>query len=340
MHLRFWLLGGVLAVVEMALAWAWFQGHFAPPALLSAHVLVAAACYVYLKMRPQNWGGLHHQLLFAGLCMFGFVGVLSVMLGVLLTQSLDKIKPAHFDETFDDLFGILPEGADLTVFRHIEHYNVLGENLVVSDQLSDMFEFGSDFEKQTVLAVVNSHYQPKFAKIIRKALQSSNNVIRIQAAAILADQEQKHQQKLIALEKTAKTSPNTANKIALAQHYDHIAHSGVVDPIRQRQFYEKAAKTYEKLIKENKDQENYQASLARVYYRLGKNKEAAKLIEEKAKTLADVSLSLWYLELLFANKNFAELRAFAKEVLPLISGNHQYPIKLQGAVKLWATSHQ
>ena len=336
----FWVLGVVFTGAEAVCAWLWFSGTFEAYTLLMVHTVLTAVCYAFIKVFLKKGAKTHYQLLLIGMAMFGFIGAISVLAGVFLTKCLDRMKPAHFDETFDDLFEISPEGSDLSTYRHIEHYDVVSTNLVVSDQLIDMFKFGSDIEKQNVLSVVNSNYQPKFARIIRLALQDTNNVIRIQAAAILADQEQKQQQKLIELEAAVKDEPTIENKLALAQHYDNMAHSGVTDNVRKTKLYSNAAAIYEDLIKENKSAATYEARLARIYYRLGKTQEAVKLIEAKAQTLEDLSLSLWYLELLFVNKNLKELREFAAKVLPLITGNDNYPVKLQGAVNLWATSHQ
>ena len=322
--------------VEASLAWAWFKGLEETAYILAGHVLFSAILWGYIRLMKGRTLEIYRQLLVGATMMFGFMGSGAVMIGFLMTYGLDKYFPAHFDETFDDLFDLSPEVGDAEVFRHVQHYNVVGSQLIVTDQLLDMFKFGSDVEKQNVLAVINSNYQPKFAKILRLGLQDTNNVIRIQAAAILADLEQRQQKMLLDLEKASQNSTNDADKLALAQHYDDMAHSGITDDVRRNKLYAKAARIYEDMIAAEPESAVVAKRLARVYYRMGEAQKAADVIRTFAEDLSDISLSLWYLELLFVTNNTDDLRTFARELEPLVAGNHAYPIKLQRAVQLWA----
>lgn len=337
---RFAALAAGLVVFQGVLGYAALQG--VSVALVAAvHIVICSVLWwVALRRRWLHLQG-YKLLLILTTGLFSLVGTVATVVGYVFTLSLDLLKPAHFAETFDDLFDLSPDDTDTHVFRHVQHYNVVGAKLVVTDQLLDMFKFGSSVEKQNVLSVINNNYQPKFAKILRMALQDSDNVIRIQAAAILADLEQRQQQKLIELEAKAKTeaakTPHSSQaQLELAGHYDDIAHSGVVDQVRRTKLLTKAAEIFEAVYQKNTQDAAMAKKLARVYYRLDKPQHAAEVIAPFAKTMDDISLSLWYLELLFVTHNRDELRAMAKKLAPKIEHNHAYPIKLQKAVKLWA----
>ena len=325
-----------LGVLEVGLLFLAVEHKANVQALMGVHFLVCAGLWLQASRKPWRFLQAYKLLLVLSTALFSIVGACAVLVGYVFTLTLDKLKPAHFDETYDELFDISPEDADTHVFRHVQHYNVVGAPLVVNDQLLDMFQHGSSIEKQTVLSVVNNSYQPKFAKILRLALQDTDNVIRIQAAAILADLEQRQQQKLIELEAAAKNKKTTQAQLELAQHYDDISHSGVVDQVRRSKLLNKAAAIFEKVHAEDTASADIAKKLARVYYRLDRAPDAARVIAPFAETLEDISLSLWYLELLFVTGKTKELRQMAAKLWPQVENNHAYPIKLQKAVQLWA----
>lgn len=279
----------------------------------------------------------YRELLVPATFILGPMGSFCVLLGFLLTYGLDKMKLAHFNDTLDELFDISPEDGDHHVFRHVKHYKVANTNISITDQLLDIFEFGSDTEKQNVLAVINNNYQPKFAKILRMGLADTNNVIRIQSAAILADLEQRQQQELMTLEAAAKATDATPDdKLALAAHYDAMAHSGVVDVVRRNTFLSNAISIYESALRAHPEDAALARKLARAYYRIDEAEKAIEVIHPFAIELTDIPLSLWYLELLFVTHQTEQLRLLAKELAPKVVQNHTYPVKLQRAVQLWA----
>lgn len=321
---------------EGAVAWAWYHEQAPLLSLAFLHFAFCVGLYGVHWFSRSPALEIYRGLLVIGTFLLGPIGAVCTFIGFVFTAVLDKFFPAHFDLTADDLFDLSPEEGDHHIFRHIKHYKVQETSLQIIDQLMDAFKYGSDEEKQNVLAVINNHYQPKLAKILRLALMDTNNVIRIQAAAILADLEQRQQNELMALEETVKAENTPESKLALAKHYDAMAHSGVVDAVRKETYLNNATTIYEQALRVHPDDVDLAKKLARAYYRLGRTAEAVALIRPFAIELADIPLSLWYLELLFVTKQTQELRTLAAELAPKVVNNHDYPIKLQKAVQLWA----
>jgi hypothetical protein len=197
----------------------------------------------------------------------------------------------------------------------------------------DVLAFGSVQQRQSVVAIIAQQFRPAFAPALKAALRDEHNVIRVQAATVIARLEQEFLDRTFELEAAVQQAPQDADAIlALASHSDDQAFAGLFDATREENCRARAAEGYARYLELRPDDQSVELRLARLQLRRGLLDQA----EPRLQRLADAghaSARLWLMEVLFAQHRYRDLRAVAERFGA--GAADAMPLEAAGAIELW-----
>lgn len=135
--------------------------------------------------------------------------------------------------------GLFPQ-SDIKPFEEIiqrirsrwDDYSHLNE----ASSFTNLFTFGSLLDKQKVLDVIATDFDPQYAPLLRAALKDSQNAVRIQAAAITTKIDYDFSNAVKKLEKKHEESPHDLTTLLhLAELLQAYALAGILDHFRQKE---------------------------------------------------------------------------------------------------------
>lgn len=173
---------------------------------------------------------------------------------------------------------------------------------------ADVLRDGSLARKQAALGLIADHFDPRFAPVLRSALNDGEAVIRVQAASIAARLEDAFQQEGGALRARAADGDIEARTL-LADHYAAHARAGLVDDLAAETLRRNALTIMEP-TPEN------QVRRARLLLELGENEAAADLARSFRQAPDDPEAPAVLLAALLRRGAFAEIRALAGRIDP------------------------
>jgi polysaccharide biosynthesis protein PelE len=198
----------------------------------------------------------------------------------------------------------------------------------------DVLSFGSVQQRQAVVAIIAQQFRPAFAPALKAALRDEHNVVRVQAATVIARLEQEFLDRTFELEAAVQRAPSDPEAIlALASHSDDQAFAGLFDATREEHCRARAAEGYERYLELRPDDQSVDLRLARLQLRRGLLDRA----EPRLQRLADAghaSARLWLMEVLFAQRRYRDLRAVASRFGA--GAADTMPLEAAGAIELWA----
>jgi hypothetical protein len=320
-----------LFVVEVALM-RWASVHDWPlMAVLAAHLAVAVTTAFGVLRSPWR-SDRHIVLLVLATCAFGPLGPA----GVLLEMALERYharSAQSLAEWHEALFPPLGHDGQRELWRRIgQRATDRGNDPRVTPFL-DVLSFGSVSQRQAVVAIIAQQFRPAFAAALKAALRDEHNVIRVQAATVIARLEQEFLDRTFELESAVKAAPRDPDAIlALAKHSDEQAFAGLFDATREAACRAQAVDGYSRYLELRPDDRAVDLQLARLQLRRGLFDQAEPRLRRLAEAGHD-SARLWLMETLFAQRRYRDLRdvasgygATAMEALPL---------EAAGAIELW-----
>ncbi|MFN8057624.1 MAG: tetratricopeptide repeat protein [Vicinamibacterales bacterium] len=341
------ILAAVMLGVEGGL---YVFAHRHPDALiasLSLHVIVVAALSLSIRLTtfaPERLA----VLLLIATCAFGPLGPAGVLLTIALGVFYERYSTA-LEEWHRMLF---PE---VVVDPRAELWRRIGQR--ASDRppdqnvtpFLDILSFGSIPQKQAVISLITQQFHPAFAPALRAALNDGHNVIRVQAATAIARLENDVLASTFALEAKRKDEPDDARHLlALAEHYDDHAFTGLLDPVRERDSRDKAVLHYRAYLAQEPGDQPTTLRLARLLLRQGAFAEAESLLarlvgdpasgDARGGTLAPAAptdAAMWLMEALFHQRRFSDLRALAAHVTRSTHGASTWPTEMAPTLAMW-----
>lgn len=318
----------------------YFAAHTGKLLLAAAgHGVVVALLVVCTRISPRSCSR-YIALLWVTTAVFGAFGPA----GVLLTIGLERVyakSATDIEEWHDMLFppSHVDESAEL--WRRIGQRasDVSGEQQITP--FLDVLAFGSVQQRQTAIAIIVQQFNPAFAPALKAALKDEHNVIRVQAATAIARLENEFLERTIELETAVHEGPDSADVIVrLAMHYDDQAFAGLLDATREQECRVKAAAGYRQYLELMPNDHQARFRYARLQQRRGLWPEAERLFHQ----LVDggrVDACHWYLETLFAQGRFSDLRAAAvavrRDAVDEQDTNAMFAPEVAETVALWAT---
>jgi HEAT repeat protein len=200
----------------------------------------------------------------------------------------------------------------------------------------DVLAFGSVQQRQAVVAIIAQQFRPAFAPALKAALRDEHNVIRVQAATVIARLEQEFLERTFALEAAVQATPRDPEAIlALASHSDDQAFAGLFDATREENCRAKAADGYARYLELRPDDQAVSLRLARLQLRRGLLEQAEPRLQQLADS-GHASARLWLMEALFAQRRYRDLRAAASRFGA--GAADTMPLEAAAAIELWANS--
>ncbi len=336
-------------------------GMFVAAALV---LTVLHAAILYLAVYTEIWVGipiLAHIVVAGVTCMWAygqykagmdvpFIALLaatSAVTGVfgaagslfsLVMYSIFRQKALSFKEWFSLIFPADTTTDSEDVFNNI----VVGidENPTSYGVMPfiDVMQLGSEEQKRRALSKMTMKFHPRLAPAFHLALRDPSNAIRVQAATSVAKIESHFMTQLEKIERAKVKEPNNLHlQFAMAKFYDDYAYTGMLDAERELLNREKAIETYKSYLQYDPNSTQAWAAIGRLLFRSQKWDEAAEWFRHaldrgwKMKTMI-----LWYIECLYRQGDYNELRRVAREYGRSVIDNESLPTEVRESVGLWA----
>jgi hypothetical protein len=330
----------VLAVETLLVYWAVMSNLSATFVLvLHGAVVVLLALYtrVLMSRGEENRFALLLLMTTATTGPFGPAGViLTVMLYFLFMR-----RAVSFEEWYETIFPTLFMSRSQRIYDDIvvgrdessKNYSVI--------PFLDVLSFGNEQQKRQALAKMTSNFHPNFSPAFRKALLDDSNSIRVQAATAISKIENQFMERLIKLTELKERFPREPVVVmALAEHYDNYAYTGLLDADRERGNRQKALDHYLEYLELDPTKLEVRTHVGRILMR---SKEYAKAADWFRKC-ADLgyrsdAMSQWQAEALFECKRYDELRRLSGNLRSdnATSASAQ-PLVVKEALGVWASA--
>ncbi len=269
-----------------------------------------------------------------GLGVFGAFGTfLSIILHLWMMQ---------ISQTFSEWFAMIFPREKLTRAERVYQDLEFGRDQNPVDYsvipFMDVMEIGSEAQKRKALSRMTDYFEPQFAPAFKKALNDPSNAIRVQAATAVTKIETQFLDELMKITELMHKYPKDANiKLALAEHYDDYAFTGILDIERERINQTRAMDMYREYLEMKPNDINIRIQTGRLMLRRKQYVEGAdwfrRCLEEG---FSSDSLIIWYLEALFLSGRFDELRKQAKANRAQLRSYYEDLPQLAESVELWA----
>lgn len=325
------LAAALLAADAGIIAWGLFE-HWPLVGVVGAHLAAAGTSSIWLLR--SRWGRDRYVgLLALGTAALGPIGPA----GVLLSMALERMhagSAVSLEQWHEMLFPPVVADTKGDLWRRI------GKR--ASDRppdprvtpFQDVLAFGSVQQRQAVVAIIAQQFRPAFAGALKAALRDEHNVIRVQAATVIARLEQEFLERTLELEAAVQRTPDDPEAIlALASLSDDQAFAGLFDATREEQCRARAAEGYERYLALRPDDQSVDLRLARLQLRRGVLDQAEPRLRRLAEA-GHANARLWLMEVLFAQHRYRDLREAASRFGT--GAADTMPLEAAGAVELWA----
>lgn len=231
------------------------------------------------------------------------------IVGILL-YLLFRLGSIHFSDWFQTMFPYTPPILPEAIHEDIITGRDESSRLYSVVPFMDVLTVGSEAQKSQALAKMTLQFHPSFAPAFRKALHDRSNMIRVQAATAIAKIENQFLERLMDITRVHQEWPDDEDVLlALAEHYDNYAFTGILDPEREYNNRQKALEHYLEYLKYCEDNIDVRSRVGRLLVRKKRPEEAAVWLRECIELeYYDDALLLWYYESLYQAGKFAELR--------------------------------
>ncbi len=202
----------------------------------------------------------------------------------------------------------------------------------------DVMVIGSESQKREAISRMTSRFHPSFAPAFHRALSDSSNSIRVQAATAVARIENQFLERLMRIADVARRYPRDPNvKLALAEHYDNYAFTGILDDERERLNRRRALEHFREYLDMKPNDIGARIRVGRLLLRDGAFAESADWFQSCINDgYSSDSLQIWFIEALYACGRFDELRVRARAFLSRLDPYRETRPELADSVKLWA----
>ena len=302
--------------------------------LVLCHTAIVGAIATHLWRRHRAGGDFRLSaiaLLTIGTAgPFGAVGALIAF----LLHAVFQLRSTPFERHFAALFPELREDDACALARRIAEGRLTIKTTSAVTSFAEIMEVGSFEEKQRAISHISGRFRPEFASTLHRALGDPEPAIRVEAAIVPSRIEKQFDEQLMALERQA-AAGERQSVIALAEHLDHMAHSGLLDSERSLATRERALCVYRSAAADRLD--GIEIPLGRLLIRLGRDQEACAWFDRlPASTWQAPRAMLWRLESLYRVGRLAELRSLCRTYQAELSGTTDVPRHLRDAVAMWA----
>ena len=297
---------------------------------------------LYTWFRSQYYGAEVRDHIISCIFLF-FLGPLGCFIAI-VSNTFNLVYSRKLKVHFSDwLFNYLyaadssEQVSDKIYNRIMTGHEIFAES-IDTEPLLDVMGFGSIEQKQAALIKAVKHFRPQLMMpVIHMGLNDPINVIRIQAAAGLANIQDNFQKKYTFYErKVIEKTESPEDLVAFARLCEEYSVSKLLDSERKASVIQQSIKLYERCIGLAPDNIDLRISLIRMLIINRKNDPAYNLMTETIPLVKKPSPAVAHalMELLFKMNRFSEMRHFANEWRPEMDKNFGYAINEK--IELWS----
>ncbi len=249
----------------------------------------------------------------------GIFGTLGVLLSLIRIKSYLK-RALSFEQWRDFIFPPLVK----SLAQNIDESLLSGRDEAASTyqvtSFYDVILYGNEAQKRQALTRMTMNFSPVFAPCFLRALQDSSPTIRVQAATSIVRIEHEFTQKTFELEAAYKKNQKVS--LALANHYDEYAFTGLLDGQRAQEYREKALKLYSEAFAQGAGRnERTRLIYGRLLMRSDMLEDAIQWFNQCIKTGDEPSMIVpWLAESLYAAQKWEELREISRRFHTQLTG--------------------
>lgn len=340
----FLLLCLLVFILQLVLLWGMFWEYGlnplrTPEYLIGLHSVLVLVLFILAWYRGRNIGspclnGFYYLLALAT-AMMGFVGILGVMLAFGLFLEYRKTATS-FEEWYESLFPADLLNASIELMSRIESQGT-NANAALTPFM-DILAYGSQEQKQTMIAKMSRNFKPVFASVLREAVNNADNAVRVQAATAISHVENSFMRRTMAFEQQLEHNNEDLELVLeVARHYDDFAFTGLLDPVREGENRQKAIAGYRTCLAGKPGDHGVAVALGRTLVRSGELEEAAEFFEATLRHgVATHQMVLWAMETLFKLERFDQLVELSQRHSKLFSGEEDWMIRIRDTVNLWS----
>lgn len=254
----------------------------------------------------------------------GAVGTIGLIIIVPL-QIVLRRRATPFHEWYAALFPDEQEDSGEALYRQIASGRQVGAETASVVSFSDVMRAGTLEQKRSVIALLVKQFRPEFAPALRLALQDPTPAIRVQAATAVSEIESDFLERSMHLADLAQRKPKSLDaQLALAQHYDAYAFSGLLDAQRERENRAAALQAYQAALQLAPEHAGIRTAISRILVREARYAEAVEWLGHRLDS-GKVSRSLvaWYAECLFHLRRWGELQGVIQRFSDLLLGQDE-----------------
>lgn len=333
------LVVSVIAVLAHAFnTWLMFWTNVSPIIPTLIH-LVLATIVLFFALSLRKMGRDSRFMLLLGITTFvmGIFGAVGTLLTTVMHFWHLRVSQS-FAEWFATIFPRFDRSRPEDVYDDIMFgRDETPENFSVIP-FQDVMVIGSESQKREAISRMTTRFHPSFAPAFRRALSDSSNSIRVQAATAVARIENQFLERLMKITDVARRYPKDPNvKLALAEHYDNYAFTGILDDERERLNRRRAIEHFREYLDIKPNDIGARIKVGRLLLRDSRPDEAAQWFQSSMNDgYSSDSLQIWFIEALFASGRFDELRTRARSFLSRLDPYREARPELAESVKLWA----
>ena len=250
-----------------------------------------------------------------------------------------KMKVNFSDWLFSYLYAADPrEQESDRIYNRIMAGQEIFADSIDTEPLLDIMGFGSLEQKQAALVKAVKYFRPQLMMpVLHMGLNDPNNVIRVQAAAGLANIQDNFQKKYTFYErKVIEKTESPEELVAFAKLCEEYSVSQLLDSERKASVIRESIKLYERCITLVPGNIDLKISLIRMLIINRKNDQAYNLMTETLPLVKKPSPAVAHalMELLFKMNRFSEMRRFASEWKSEMDKNFGYAINEK--IEIWS----
>jgi len=330
--------GALALAAESWLVYSLLEGKLALPLAASLHVGLAGGLGFWTFLRGKNNPGERLPgLLTLATATLGPLGAAGFLVAMAMYLAF-KNHPTPLPELYDSIFPVVDKEGMEHLFDQLIAGGPHGPDSGSIVPFMEILGKGTEKQKQAMLVLVINHYDGKFAPVLKEALKDKDPSVRVLAAMGMTKIEHKFTQQNLNLEKSAgQASPPEGIHKNLGQLYDDYIHSGILDPLRESEFREKAIVNYTQHLSYHPEDLELRLTVNRMLLKSGKIAEAADGFEESIQNgFKTPNLLFWYFECLFRLGRFGKLREQVLEHEDLLRANQdKFPFDVMQILETW-----
>lgn len=255
-----------------------------------------------------------------------------------MTIKREKNNPAY--EVINPTYEITnPQKVYNQVVYHQNHLLVS----IDTEPMRDIINYGTTPEKLAVLIKINKYFNPEFSSILFEAVNDSDNSVRVQAAAIIANIEKKLLDKLkkfeINIGEEEVSFPGLEKFLNFEEKYSK---TGLLHTDRYKSMLENwVERCRKKCIRDDINSVEVRLIIGRLYMLMNRPCDAFFVMKKCLETnkILPPNFIKTYMKTLFLLEKYELLREFSKEhILDLQESEDYTNENINDIIKIWSKS--